>query len=80
MSDKRFLQSGFSKQLSHVVEECGEVLAAIGKTQRWGLKSVNPLLPEDEQEPNEDWLRRELDDLLDAIERLQETKKWKRRD
>lgn len=28
MSDARFLQTGFAKRLSHVIEECGEVLAA----------------------------------------------------
>jgi len=33
--------------LGYLVEECGEVLAAVGKTQRWGLESTNPeLLPE----------------------------------
>jgi len=51
--DTRFLQDGFDKQLSHVIEECGEVLAAAGKTQRWGRESVNPLLPLDKQETNE---------------------------
>lgn len=70
MSDRRFLQEGFDKQLAHVVEECGEVLAAAGKTQRWGRKSVNPLIPEDAQETNESWLVRELRDLDEAIGRL----------
>lgn len=73
MSDKRFLQKGFNKQLAHVVEECGEVLAAAGKTQRWGRDSVNPLIPEEEQETNEDWLVRELYDCKEAIERLLKT-------
>jgi hypothetical protein len=44
MSDPRFLQQGFDKQLAHVVEECGEVISAAGKTQRWGPSSINPLL------------------------------------
>jgi len=70
MSDQRFLQTGFDKQLAHVVEECGEVLAAAGKTQRWGLDSVNPLLPVDQQETNEAWLRREIADLDGALKRL----------
>jgi NTP pyrophosphatase (non-canonical NTP hydrolase) len=30
------------QKLGYLVEECGEVLAAVGKTQRWGLDSVNP--------------------------------------
>lgn len=73
MSDPRFLQSGFDKQLAHLVEECGEVLAAAGKTQRWGRASVNPLLPEREQETNECWLRRELADLRQAMDRIEQT-------
>ena len=73
MSDPRFLQDGFDKQLSHDIEECGEVLAAAGKTQRWGWASVNPLLPEAERESNLVWLRRELGDLKEAIARLEAT-------
>lgn len=71
--DPRFLQAGFDKRLSHVIEECGEVLAAAGKTQRWGRTSVNPLLPVAQQETNEAWLRRELLDLQKAVTRLLET-------
>lgn len=70
MSDHRFLQHGFDKKLSHFVEECGECIAAAGKVQRWGLDSVNPLLPPEQQETNRDWLIRELDDLHEAMERL----------
>ena len=71
MSDPRFIQYGFDKTLSHFIEECGEALAAAGKTQRWGRQSVNPLLPPENQETNEDWLRRELMDLRGVIERLE---------
>ena len=73
MSDKRYLQKGFENQAAHVVEECGEVLAAIWKTQRWGLDSVNPELAPENQEKNGDWLVRELKDLKEAIERLEVT-------
>lgn len=73
MSDHRFLQDGFDAQLAHLIEECGEVLAAAGKTQRWGRDSVNPLLPPNEQETNENWLKRELVDLKQAIGRLEHT-------
>ncbi len=72
MTDQRFLQDGFDKRLSHLIEECGEVLAAAGKTQRWGADSGNPLLPAEQQEKNIDWLRRELGDLKQAISRLEE--------
>jgi NTP pyrophosphatase (non-canonical NTP hydrolase) len=70
MSDKRFLQDGFEKRLSHVIEECGELIAAAGKTQRWGRLSVNPLAPPAEQETNIDWLRREMADVREALDRL----------
>lgn len=73
MSDPRFLQEGFDKQLAHVVEECGEVLSAAGKTQRWGPDNVNPLLPKEQQELNIKWLQRELKDCREAITRLEKT-------
>jgi NTP pyrophosphatase (non-canonical NTP hydrolase) len=73
VGDPRFLQKGFDKQLSHLIEECGEVLAAAGKTQRWGRKSTNPLLPIAERESNEAWLLRELQDLKLAIQRVENT-------
>ncbi len=71
MADPRILQDGFEKRLYHMVEECGEVLSAVGKIQRWGADSVNPLLPPEQQEKNIDWLRRELKDLKLAIARLE---------
>lgn len=72
MSDKRFLQKGFDKKLSHFIEECGEALAAAGKLQRWGKDSFNPLLLEKDQETNIDWLKREIKDVKEAICRLEE--------
>jgi NTP pyrophosphatase (non-canonical NTP hydrolase) len=56
--------------LGYLAEECGEVLAALGKTIRWGLDSYNPELPEDQRELNRDWLERELTDLDGAIHRV----------
>lgn len=73
MSDPRFFQKGFNKQLAHLVEECGEVLAAAGKTQRWGPHASNPLIPMEQREENIDWLKRELNDLKEVIERLEKT-------
>jgi NTP pyrophosphatase (non-canonical NTP hydrolase) len=70
MADERFLQDGFEKRLSHLIEECGETLAAAGKLQRWGMFSVNPLLPPHEQETNVVWLQREMADLRQALDRL----------
>jgi len=76
MTDARFLQDGFDKKLSHVIEECGEVLAAAGKTQRWGLYSVNPLVAPEQREYNINWLKREIQDLEDAITRLKEDSEY----
>lgn len=67
---QEYLRDGFPFALSHFVEECGEALAAAGKTQRWGLLSVNPELPSEQQESNRDWLLRELTDLEGAMDRL----------
>ena len=54
------------QKLGYLVEECGEVLAAVGKTQRWGLESRNPK-PGSSRETNREWILRELDDLENAI-------------
>lgn len=70
MSDQRFLQDGFDKRLAHAIEECGEFLAAAGKTQRWGVWSTNPLLPPAERETNLVWLRREMADVRQSLDRL----------
>ncbi len=59
------------ERLGYLVEECGEVLAAVGKTQRWGLESVNPEIPVAQQETNRDWILRELKDLKGAIRRVE---------
>lgn len=55
------------QKLGWLVEEMGEAQAAIGKTIRWGLGSVNPELPLDEQEMNGDWILRELRDVEESI-------------
>jgi NTP pyrophosphatase (non-canonical NTP hydrolase) len=53
------------QKLGYLVEECGEVLAAVGKTQRWGLDSFNPE-PGASRETNRNWIQRELSDLENA--------------
>ncbi|PHR94021.1 MAG: hypothetical protein COA69_00030 [Robiginitomaculum sp.] len=69
--DARFTKNlTIDQRLAHVVEECGEALAAAGKCQRWGFNSVNPLLPPKEQETNIEWLFREMDDVRGAINRF----------
>lgn len=56
----------------YLIEECGEVLAAAGKTLRWGELSYNPEIPLEQRETNEAWLLRELKDLKGAINRMEE--------
>lgn len=71
--DKRFRNKGSA--LGRFIEECGEALAAAGKTVRYGWNSYNPL-PEASEETNEAWLEREIADLEDAIERLRKSRLW----
>jgi NTP pyrophosphatase (non-canonical NTP hydrolase) len=70
MSKPNYIRNDTHSILSHLVEECGEVLAAAGKSLRWGLESVNPELPPEQQETNRAWLFRELCDLEDVIQRI----------
>jgi hypothetical protein len=59
----------------YLIEECGELMAAAGKTLRWGEDSFNPEIPAEQREDNIDWLLRELKDLKGAIRRFE---KWAR--
>jgi NTP pyrophosphatase (non-canonical NTP hydrolase) len=63
----RYQPKTITQKLGYLAEESGEVLAAVGKTLRWGLDSWNPDVPESERETNRDWLIRELQDLKRAI-------------
>ena len=71
--DARFKNTG--NALGRFIEECGEALAAAGKTVRYGWASYNPLLSAP-TETNEEWLKREISDLEDAIVRLKKTRNW----
>lgn len=68
---KEFLQDGFDKVLSHLIEECAEVIQAAAKIQRFGLDSVNPLLPKEFQITNLVRLNSELSDLKHSIIRIE---------
>lgn len=59
--------------LAHVAEECGKLVAAIGKTMRFGPQSVNPELPACDQETNIAWVLREMDDVEISIRRFRES-------
>jgi NTP pyrophosphatase (non-canonical NTP hydrolase) len=55
------------QKLGKLVEECGEVQQAVGKSLRFGLAGVNPELPKEQQETNCDYLLREIEGLEEAI-------------
>jgi hypothetical protein len=77
MAHEEFRQHGDTeKYLAHVIEEAGEVVAAAGKTLRFGLQSVNPLIPVEDQITNEEWLRGEVSDLKLAIGHLETSLGW----
>ena len=69
---KEYMPETEQQILGYLAEECGEVVAAVGKTIRWGMESVNPELPENQQEMNWQWIRREIKDLKRAIRLYEE--------
>lgn len=71
MTDPKYMREGLSFAMGKAIEECGELLAALGKTQRWGWQSTNPELPLREQETNAAWVKREMKDVRDALDNLE---------
>lgn len=67
---KQYYRPGLDFAMGLAVEEMGELNAAIGKSMRWGLESSNPELPEDKRELNKEWIRREANDVLEAMHNL----------
>ena len=61
-----------NEMMGWVVEECGELQAAIGKTMRHGIESRNPEIPHADAEMNGDWILREMKDVETAIALLRE--------
>lgn len=62
-----YRSNSYEQCMAHIAEECGEFIAAYGKGQRFGWQSVNPELPPDQQETNQEWALRELNDLFRSI-------------
>ena len=71
MTDPKYMRPGLDFARGKMIEECGELLAALGKSLRWGWASVNPELPPDEQESNATWVLREMKDVRDALDNLE---------
>jgi hypothetical protein len=70
MTDERYMRPGLDFAVGKLVEELGELQAALGKTLRWGWDSYNPELPPEEREANIDWVRREMEDVRGALDNL----------
>jgi hypothetical protein len=71
MTDQKYMRPGLGFAQGKAVEEAGEFLAAMGKTQRWGWDSFNPELPPAQRETNAAWVRREMADLRGALDNLE---------
>lgn len=72
MTDPKYMRPGLDFARGKVIEEAGELLAALGKALRWGWDSFNPELPRAQQETNAEWVRREMTDLRGAIDNLEQ--------
>ncbi len=72
MSNERYLPMTLPNKLAHLAEEAGEVVAAVGKTLRFGLDSESPELPEGIREKNRVWLKCEIEDLKKAIAKVEQ--------
>jgi hypothetical protein len=71
MTTKKYMRPGLDFAIGKAIEEMGELSAAIGKSIRFGWSSTNPELPEEKQETNADWVRREIVDVRGAIKNLE---------
>lgn len=64
-SKHKYYPTNIIAKLGYLIEECGEVMAAAGKSVRWGLDGLNPEV--ENGETNREWLLREISDLEQAI-------------
>lgn len=64
------LPTSFEGRLSRLVEECGEVLQAVGKIQRFGREAQDPVTKI--KYDNVADLRQELVDLKDSIKQIED--------
>ena len=69
---KGYESKNIRQATGHLIEECGEVQAALGKTIRWGIDNFNPFLPEDQRITNRQWVLNEISDLKIAIAKIEE--------
>jgi hypothetical protein len=67
MTTPKYLPKDRNGRLFKLIEEMGELNAALGKAGRHGMMSVNPELPIDLRETNAAWILREMDDVIAAL-------------
>lgn len=72
MTDPQYMRPGRDFAIGKLVEELGELQAALGKMLRWGPDSFNPELPIEQRETNDEWVDREIVDVLGAIANYRE--------
>jgi hypothetical protein len=70
MTNPKYMRPGLPFAVAKTIEELGELSAALGKTLRWGWESYNPELPTSERETNAAWVRREMQDVREALDNL----------
>jgi len=71
MTDLKYMRPGLDFAVGKLVEELGELQAALGKTIRWGWDSYNPEIPIEERESNKAWVLREIADVKHAISNIE---------
>ena len=71
MSNPKYIRADLAHSAPHAIEEAGEFIQAAAKALRWGWDSTNPELPPGQRETNEAWVRREMADLRQALNRLE---------
>lgn len=71
MTDPRYMRPGIDFARGKLIEELGELQAALGKSIRWGWLSSNPELPREQRETNADWVRREIADVRQALDNIE---------
>jgi hypothetical protein len=70
MTNPDYMRPGLDFARGKMVEELGELQAALGKSIRWGWTSTNPELPIAERVTNIAWVRAEMQDVRDALDNL----------
>lgn len=69
MTDPRYMRRGLDFARGKMIEECGELCAALGKSLRWGWLSSNPEISDGKT--NSEWVALEMQDVRDALDNLQ---------